>query len=121
MLTSMRTGIAGVALALALWGVMPAPARADGPHAQMSFLARMAIDLTVERLTLEDEFLIRLPEPEPKPPSSGALGGQTEGVVALLGAGLDVTSPDEDPGSIVLQLKPNLGRRGGLLRCTFRF
>lgn len=104
----------------------PATAHADGPSPQLSFLARFAIDLTTTRLTVEDEFLIRLPgadtEAAPASPTRLALPGQSRDVIALLGAGLDLGAADaEETTPVLLQFKPTFARRGGVLRCTFRF
>lgn len=112
-------------MTLGIWAIVPGRAEADAPHAQLASLANMTIDLAVDQLALDDELLIRFPEaeePARRPERAPDLPlGKTGSVVALLGPGLDVTSPDEEDGSIVLQLRPNLGRRGGLLRCTFEF
>jgi len=107
--------------------VPSASAQAQDHSAQVSFLARMMIDVTVGQLSIEHDFLIRLPaQPEVagtdgrRSPVSLGVPGSVD-VVALLGPGLDVSSPTESEGDVRLQLKPNFGRRGGLLRCTFRF
>lgn len=123
MLTWMRTSLAIALLALAAVPALPGTARADEVHGQVAFLAQLAIQLTADRLTLDDEFLIRLPEPE-EAPSDGKLKidvGGTSGVVDLLGAGLDVSDSEAERRTVVLQFRPNFGRRGGLLRATVRF
>jgi hypothetical protein len=115
----LATGVVAVAL------LAPASARADGPSPQLAFLARFAIDLTVERLTLEDGFLIRMPDAD-APAVRGArrlaLPAESREVVALLGPGLDVASLSEpDATPVLLQFRPTFARKGGVLRCTFRF
>lgn len=117
-------------LAVAIWiGAPQGSAQAQDDSAQVSFLARMMIDVTMQQLTLEDGFLIRLPvgaRTSGHAASSSShyaslLPGYSTGLVDLLGRGLDLSSQTQDDGQIRLQLKPNFGRRGGLLRCTFRF
>lgn len=115
-----------VAIASTLAGpVSTAQARDHG--SQVSFLARMMIDVTTHQLTLENDFLIRLPDVEGQSQRTVRARGiaaddiRSMSVVALLGRGLDVASPIQDDAEVRLQLKPNFGSRGGLLRCTFRF
>lgn len=115
--------VAAVALSLL---TPPSRAEAQDHSAQVSFLARMMIDVTTHQLSIEDEFLIRLPVGErvDRAPRSAATDVRTlysTGLVALVVGGLDMSSEEERDGAIRLQLKPNFGRRGGLLRCTFRF
>lgn len=115
--------VASLTLAAALVAE-PATARADGPSPQLSFLARFTIDLT-RTVVVEDELLVRMPETTEEPASSSSslsLPGESGDVIALLGAGLDLSAEDTDePTPVLLQFKPTFARRGGVLRCTFRF
>ena len=119
--------LASLALAAASVAT-PGTARADGPSPQLSFLARFTIDLTTTTLVVEDELLIRAPNAATEAPatstptSSLALPAKSRDVIALLGAGLDLSAADADETTpVLLQFKPTFARRGGVLRCTFRF
>lgn len=124
----LRMALVGSLVLAAAWNVAPSRARADGPSPQLSFLARFAIDLTTTRLVLADEHLIPLRDASAEAPSASssptafALPAQSRDVIALLGAGIDLSSTDADEGTpVLLQFKPTFARRGGVVRCTFRF
>jgi hypothetical protein len=118
-----RSGFLGaVVILVAAWVASPAGARADGPSPQLASLAQMAIDVTVDRLTLEDHFLIRMHDAPPAVTERKlVLPAQSREVVALLSSGLDLAPLHEEATPVLLQFRPNFSRKGGLLRCTFRF
>jgi len=109
-----------VVIASAVWGLAPAARAQD--HAQPAFLAGLVVALVAHEGQLLDADLIRLhPDAKDDMPLEDASSGD---VVDLLGCGIDVSSQltgATSDGSILLQLKPNLGSRGGLVRWTFRF
>lgn len=111
-----------MAILVAAWVASPEVARADGPSPQLAFLAQMAIGVTADRLTLEDHFLIRMHDEAPIATDRRlVLPAESREVVALLSSGLDLAPLDTEATPVLLQFRPNFSRKGGLLRCTFRF
>jgi len=119
----MRAWFVAAILFAGVWAAAPSDAHAQDLPRAAALLSGLVADWTLETIRFDDAGFIRLSEPVDAP-KSAVEQARGEAVVALLGRGLDVSGDLtglEPDGSILLELEPNLGKRGGLLRCTFRF
>jgi len=113
----------GVLFAATAWSAATPTARADDP-ATPSLVADLVVEVMLLAETLHPDMLIipdvALSESEQAP--KGRLSAP--GAVHFFGRGIDVsgevTGHPRD-GSVMLALRPNFGKLGGILRCTVRF
>jgi len=103
----------------------PQQAKAEEPT-QIRYLSSMVVDLVqrVETSANAEEHIIHVDEDAAEEPAIQDRSQLDLSFVQIFGRGLDVSaqlSEESTTGSVVVQVKPNFGKRGGILRCTFRF
>jgi hypothetical protein len=114
-----------VGVAIAVGALLGAPAEADAQQLAPDLVSALVVELVPGTLSVSLETVLTIPDARLDPPDTSAKHSVTiPGAVHFFGRGIDIstelTGAPRD-GSVLLALKPNFGKQGGVLRCTFRF